>query len=305
MLYCSIACKPQNYPIENGCMSNHNRPDISIVTVSNNSIADLKLNFASVRDQQGIDVEHIVIDNLSSDSTTEWLQSNSGILVKSKRCKTVYDALNRGFSLASAEIIGQLNSNEQYLPETLKSVTDYFQQHPDIDFLTADYLFTNRSGDLLGYEKRVKPKWIYLFSDRRKEVICTTFYRKKVFEQCTFDLSYKSITDRLFLYDVVKKGFKGKHLRKYFTAVTVSGKTNGEGIDASFDLARVDRELPFWYKKLKPFFFYCASVNRWLQGAHKPDYAFSYAVYVEDDLLKRSQKEFSWKKQGKNSAETD
>jgi glycosyltransferase involved in cell wall biosynthesis len=302
MLYCSIARKPQNYPIENGCMRNHNQPDISIVTPSNNNIGALKLNLASVRDQQGVDIEHIIIDNGSSDGTVDWLQSNAGILVKSKPYKTIYDALNKGFSLASAEIVGQLNSNEQYLPETLKAVKDFFQKHPDIDFLVADYLYTNRSGDLLGYQKRVKPKWIYLFSDRHHEVICTTFYRKKVFEQCTFDLSYQSITDRLFLYDVVKKGFKGKHLRKYFTAVTLSGNINEEAKDASFELSRVDCELPFWYKKLKPIFYYCASIERWLKGAHKTDRAFSYAVYVEDDLMKRSQKEFSREKAGKNSA---
>jgi hypothetical protein len=47
-----------------------------------------------------------------------------------KPYKTLYNAINRGFSLASAGITGQLNSNEQYLPGVLKTVWNFFNPHP-------------------------------------------------------------------------------------------------------------------------------------------------------------------------------
>ncbi|NUM82078.1 glycosyltransferase, partial [bacterium] len=42
----------------------------------------------------------------------------------------MYDAINKGIKMASGSIIAYLNCDEQYLPEILKAVKDFFDRHP-------------------------------------------------------------------------------------------------------------------------------------------------------------------------------
>lgn len=89
---------------------------ISVITVCFNSASTLGDTLASVASQDHSDVEHIVIDGGSGDGTRE-LVEREGRHVKvfvSEPDKGIYDAMNKGLSHASGELVGFLNSDDVY-----------------------------------------------------------------------------------------------------------------------------------------------------------------------------------------------
>ena len=68
----------------------------SIVTPSFRNSAWLKLCIASVADQRGVAVEHIVQDAGSDDGTQDWLRTDSRVQAFIEPDQGMYDAVNRG-----------------------------------------------------------------------------------------------------------------------------------------------------------------------------------------------------------------
>src|SRR5437773_84848 len=104
----------------------------SIVTPSFRNSAWLRLCVASVADQQGVEVEHIVQDAGSDDGTLDWLPTDPRVRAFVEKDSGMYDAINRGLRRASGDILGYLNCDEQYLPGALRAVKDFFEKNPGI-----------------------------------------------------------------------------------------------------------------------------------------------------------------------------
>src|ERR1700756_3819113 len=99
-------------------MSSNNILKISIVTPSFNQASFLKEALESVARQNYPAVEHIVVDGGSTDGSVELLKAYSGrngwahLRWISEPDEGQSDALNKGFKMASGEIIGWLNSDD-------------------------------------------------------------------------------------------------------------------------------------------------------------------------------------------------
>src|SRR5205809_81991 len=91
------------------------KPRVSVITPSFNMLEFLKRCHRSVADQ-GVHLEHIVMDGGSSDGTAEWLAGSDVSLWQSASDAGMYDAVNKGLQLASGDILAYLNCDEQYLP---------------------------------------------------------------------------------------------------------------------------------------------------------------------------------------------
>lgn len=106
-------------------------PLVSIVTVCFNSELFIRDCIASVVSQSYSNIQYIVIDGLSSDRTISILQSersNIDILI-SEPDNGIYDAMNKGISLASGTIIAFLNSDDFYSdPDVISKVVSIFQE---------------------------------------------------------------------------------------------------------------------------------------------------------------------------------
>jgi len=93
---------------------------ISVITPSYRNSERLKLCVASVADQEGVEVEHIVQDAGSDDGTLDWLLADRRVKACVEKDEGMYDAINRGLRKATGEIFAYLNCDEQYLPGALK-----------------------------------------------------------------------------------------------------------------------------------------------------------------------------------------
>ncbi|MBI1770266.1 MAG: glycosyltransferase [Bacteroidetes bacterium] len=246
---------------------------------------NLKLCCASVADQN-IEVEHLVMDGGSKDGTVEWLATQK-LTWFSEKDSGMYNALNKAIAKSKGEIIGHLNCDEQYLPGVLSYVIDFFKNHPEVDFLAADFIVTNPSGEFMAYRKSFQPRWVYFFSNYLYTTTCSLFYRRKIFVDCNFDESYKSIADVIFLYSVIKKGYKGQHVRKYFAAFTYSGNNLSLNPISAIEKKRFNKTLPKWYLILKPVFKLLFFVERLLHGTYFEKSVLSYSIFTQVSLGNR------------------
>jgi glycosyltransferase involved in cell wall biosynthesis len=127
-------------------------PKISIVTPSFNQGEYLAQCMDSVLSQDYPDLEYLVMDGGSTDSSREIIESRSQYLAYwcSQPDGGQAAALARGFSLCTGEIGAWLNSDDAYLPGTLGFVGDYFRRHPEVDVLYGNELVIDGFGAKIG-----------------------------------------------------------------------------------------------------------------------------------------------------------
>lgn len=96
---------------------------VSIITVSFNSGNTILDTIESVKKQIFEDIEYIIIDGGSTDSTLNIINSNLDVIDEfvSEPDYGLYHAMNKGIKLANGEIVGFLNSDDLYYDENVIS----------------------------------------------------------------------------------------------------------------------------------------------------------------------------------------
>lgn len=106
---------------------------ISIVTISYNQAGFLERAIRSVINQDYPDIEYIVVDPGSTDGSRKIIER-----YRDRIDKVIFepdsgpaDGLNKGFSKATGDILGYLNSDDAYLPGTFGKVSEAFRLSPE------------------------------------------------------------------------------------------------------------------------------------------------------------------------------
>ena len=116
----------------------------SIITPCLNSEKYISQAIESVISQEGnFEIEYIIVDGGSSDSTISIVKGFINILDKKKyaiKCNNVkvvfisekdtglYDALSKGFNSVTGDIIAYINSDDYYLPNAFENIMPLFIQ---------------------------------------------------------------------------------------------------------------------------------------------------------------------------------
>lgn len=125
---------------------------ISIVMPTLNNGDSLRRAIESVASQSHHDIELIVVDGGSTDSSIEHLTAMSEQhpgLIKwvSEPDSGVYNALNKGIAMASGDIIGTLHGNDLYMnPDVLSRVAEAFAADSRLPFVFGDVHYFSPSG---------------------------------------------------------------------------------------------------------------------------------------------------------------
>lgn len=109
----------------------------SIITPSFNQGHFIKETIDSILSQDYPDLEHIVMDGGSTDSTVEVLQAYDDPRLKwvSEPDKGQSDAINKGMARAEGELLAYLNSDDIYYPGALAAVAAAFERQPEVDLV--------------------------------------------------------------------------------------------------------------------------------------------------------------------------
>lgn len=89
---------------------------VSIITTSFNSAKTIEDTIKSVIGQTYPNIEYIIIDGGSTDGTQEIVKKYGTKIAKfvSEKDRGIYDGMNKGFRIATGDIIGQINSDDFY-----------------------------------------------------------------------------------------------------------------------------------------------------------------------------------------------
>lgn len=175
---------------------------ISVITATFNSAATLRDTIESVLAQTYKDIEYIVVDGNSSDETLkivrEYAPAFKGKLkVVSEPDRGIYDAMNKGVSMATGDVVGILNSDDFYSsPNVIEEIVRVISAS-DIDAVYGDvhYVHPCDTGKCVRYysSRLFYRTWMRLgFMPAHPSFYC----RRTIYEQFgAFDLSYKVAAD--------------------------------------------------------------------------------------------------------------
>jgi glycosyltransferase involved in cell wall biosynthesis len=113
---------------------------VSIVTISFNQAEFLERALHSVSNQDYPNLEYIVVDPGSTDGSLLILNQYRGAIDRLiiEPDAGPADGLNKGFSLATGDIFGFLNSDDILLPGAIAKVVHFFEKNRKIDVVSAD-----------------------------------------------------------------------------------------------------------------------------------------------------------------------
>jgi glycosyltransferase involved in cell wall biosynthesis len=258
----------------------------SIVTPSFNSGLWLNLCIASVADQKGVEVEHIVQDSCSNDGTQEWLPKDSRVRAFIEKDEGMYDAINRGLRRTTGDILAYLNCDEQYLPGALARVGDFFAAHPEVDVLFGDAILVDENGTPLSYRRMILPQRAHVRLVHLNTLTCSTFFRRSVVDRGHFfDLRWKAIGDAAWVDDLLAAGLPMATLSEPLSAFAFTGANLGASPRALKEMEVLRGAA--WKDMLKPVLSLHHRLRKWRAGAYAP-HAVEYALYTKDSPDRRT-----------------
>lgn len=174
---------------------------ISIITVCYNAERYIADALTSVRAQSHPDIEHIVVDGCSSDSTLAIVRAYGPERVVSEPDKGLYDAMNKGVAMAAGEVIGILNADDFYRDDhVVARVAALFERHPDVDMIYGNVEFVmpdDTSRMIRFYDARHFRPWKLRYGWMPPHPAC--FVRRSVFERYgAYRLDYRISADYEF-----------------------------------------------------------------------------------------------------------
>ncbi|MBW4669548.1 MAG: glycosyltransferase [Cyanomargarita calcarea GSE-NOS-MK-12-04C] len=116
-------------------------PKISIVTPSFNQAEFLEATIKSVISQEYPNLEYIIIDGGSTDGSIDIIKKYESHLHFwcSELDNGQYDAINKGFTHATGEILAWINSDDMFYPWTFQTIASIFSTFPQIEWLTTQH----------------------------------------------------------------------------------------------------------------------------------------------------------------------
>ena len=158
---------------------------ISIVTPSFNQASFIEENILSVLNQNYSSFEHIIIDGGSTDGTLDILKKYSHLRWVSEPDKGQSHALNKGFHMATGEIIGWLNSDDTYCTNIFDSVEEVFQDK-NVSVVCGDGYEINEQGKTVRTlsSRKSRPEDLIKYWKWRYEFVQPAFFfRRSVLDE--------------------------------------------------------------------------------------------------------------------------
>lgn len=186
---------------------------LSLITVTFNSAHTLRDTIISVLSQTYQEIEYIIVDGLSKDDTVEIIKEyeplfNGRMKWISEKDSGLYDAMNKGFRMATGDIIGIINSDDLIAETTaIEKVISCFETDTFIDAVYADlyYVAPNDTSKIIRHWKSGKQR---PFSKGWHPAHPTFYVKREVYQKSgLFDLNFKFAADFELMLRLIEKGY--------------------------------------------------------------------------------------------------
>jgi len=214
------------------------KPLVSIITVVYNNEETLERCINSILEQTYDNIEYIVIDGGSSDSTLDIIKKyKDGIdYFISEKDGGIYDAINKGLSLSSGDIVGILNSDDEFTKSAIENVVKSFILNEEVDLVYGKSLYMTNNREIPHYYREFNE---YMFWN----IVCNheaIFVKNYCYDRTgCYDENYKIAADmkwvqQLFLNDC--KAFALDHIVLKHYAGGVSTDAVSESLEERYKL---------------------------------------------------------------------
>lgn len=176
---------------------------LSIITINLNDAEGLEKTLKSVIDQTVFDqIEYIVIDGGSTDSSVDVLKKNSDSLAYwySGKDKGIYNGMNKGVSVSTGEYLLFLNGGDNlHSPTAIQAVLPELH---DMDFVIGKMVFLDT-----GHLFEIQDDLSLLHFMKGSLPHNATFIKRNWLEKYPYDESYRIVSDwKFFLQSFVLGG---------------------------------------------------------------------------------------------------
>jgi len=164
---------------------------ISVVTPSLNQGRFIGQTIDSVLSQDYPNVQYIVIDGGSTDETLDVIRSRADRIDHwvSEPDKGQTDALIKGLARTDGDIVGWLNSDDQYYsPRVFDRVARVFETHPEVDFCYGGNIYIDEYSRVLLLRAQVPFHWPGLLKVWNYIHQPTVFFRRHVLDELSFNV---------------------------------------------------------------------------------------------------------------------
>ena len=206
---------------------------ISIITVCYNSEKYIRSAIESVLNQTYKDIEYIVVDGGSKDTTLNIVKAYEPLFGGrmhwiSEPDQGLYDAMNKGIKMSGGDVIGMLNSDDLFVnAEVIEEVISAFNNADDIEAVYADLYYVSQADTstiarkwITGIQKPFRTGW--------HPAHPTLYIKKDVYDKYgLFNLRYKLASDfEIMLRFIDRYKIKMIYLNEVLVSMRLGGTTN-------------------------------------------------------------------------------
>ena len=162
---------------------------VSIVTPSFNQGRFIETTIRSVLAQTGHDLQYIIVDGESTDETPQVLRRYANRIdrIVCEPDGGQSDAINKGFRLATGQIVAWINSDDYYFPQAVARAVEAFDRDPKLDVFYGNCVYTDQNGRFLRYFTEVRPFSRHVLLNYSNFIMQpTTFFRRSTLEHIGF-----------------------------------------------------------------------------------------------------------------------
>ena len=270
--------------------------DFTIITPSFKQLDYLGCCIASVADQEGVEVEHIVQDagspgieefvekmakhffgkyggeRVSNLHTFELLHIRTAhgytLRIFKEKDEGMYDAINRGLEKSRSDLFAWLNSDEQYFSGTLQTVKRSFDRDKSADVVLGDVVLLNKDYYPAVYRRIMKPFSWHTRLVHLHSLSAASFFKRSALPTPVFEKRWRIIGDAVLVDHLINKNRKFCCLKRPLSSYMITGE--------NLSLAKPGVELPTWHKELgfpprwvRPFVILHHRIRRLFAGAYQ------------------------------------
>lgn len=255
--------KIENRKIEDGGrLQNINLPIITIITVVRNCEQTIENTLLSIINQNYPNIEFIIIDGASTDNTKVIIRKYEKFIDfwLSEPDKGIYDAMNKGISLASGDFVIFMNGGDEFHDDnTCKNIFDK-RNIQTYDVIYGDFIAKDDKNDtkILIKAKPIEHIWKGMVFSHQ-----SAFIRLNILRKYPFDLKYRIVADFNQIINIYLNNGNFLYIPHPFSLVTIGGLSYSNIYTTVEQIKVINSHQPFSLK-LFPFipklFFDCMRI---------------------------------------------
>lgn len=193
---------------------------ISVVTVSYNCEDVIEDTIQSVTSQTYTNIEYIIIDGKSKDSTLDIVNryKNQIDIIVSEPDKGIYDAMNKAINMASGDYIIFMNAGDIFYNNRI--IEKVFS---DKEIGKADIIYGSVAFDKKGKEIELKPLNLNEFWKGSRFCHQSAFISLNLHKEFLYDLKYKIAADFNFFNKMYNSGKDFHFIDFPFSKISMGG----------------------------------------------------------------------------------